>query len=134
MAYELSNDSGTLIITMSGTLTRSDLDAMATEILALERNGTYTPPRIADMRELSDIAIGFPDMSQFAERTRTRPLERSVRTGIVVANLLQRGFARMFQILNEHPRVTVTIFEDMVAARAWGECGGPVIEALPGSL
>ena len=83
-----SNDSGTLIITMSGTLTRSDLDAMATEILALERNGTYTPPRIADMR----------------------------------------------WALNEHPRVTVTIFEDIVAARAWVESGGPVIEALPRSL
>ena len=133
MPYELSNDIGTLIIKMSGTLTRSDLEALAREVIALERNGTHTPPRIADMRELSDIAIGFPEMSQFADRTRNRPLERPVRSGIVVANTLQRGFARMFQILNEHPRVTVAIFENFDDARAWVVSGGSATEPVPGS-
>ena len=119
MPYELSDETGILIIAMSGTLTRADLDALATDIITLERDGTHTPSRVADMRDLTDIAIGFPEMARFAEITRNRPLERPVRTGIVVANTLQRGFARMFQILNEHPQVTVAIFDDPVAARAW---------------
>lgn len=29
------------------------------------------------------------------------------------------GYARMFRILNEHPQVTVRIFEDETEARAW---------------
>jgi hypothetical protein len=35
------------------------------------------------------------------------------------------GFARMFQILNEHPQVTVRIFEDETSARAWIATGLP---------
>src|SRR5688500_11360658 len=132
MPYELADDNGTLLITMSGSLRRSDLDTLAPELLLLERNGTYTPSRVADMRQLSDIAIGFPEMARFADIARNRPLDRPVRTGIVVANTLQRGFARMFQILNEHPLVTVGIFENADAARAWVASGGPAVEALPG--
>ena len=117
---------------MSGALTRSDLDALATDIIVLERNGSYTPSRVADMRQLSDIAIGFPEMARFAEIARNRPLDRPVRTGIIVGSTLQRGFARMFQILNEHPLVTVAIFENVDSARAWVASGGPAVEALPG--
>ena len=131
MAYQIAIDNGTLVITMTGTLTRSDLEALATDVITLERDGTYTPSRVADMRDLADIAIGFPEMSRFAEISRNRPLERPVRTGIVVANTLQRGFARMFQILNEHPQVTVAIFDDATVARAWVESGGPAVEAVP---
>jgi hypothetical protein len=54
-----------------------------------------------------------------AERTRSRPLAAPVLSAIVVSQPVQLGYARMFQTLNEHPRVTMRIFEDVVAAREW---------------
>jgi hypothetical protein len=125
MAYRLSYDGPLLLIHLSGTLTRSDLEAIGDDVLALEQGGTNAPPRLTDLREITDAAIGYAEMSQLADRSRTRPLATRVRSALLVAQPLQLGFARMFQILNEHPNVTMQIFEDERAARAWVSGSSP---------
>ena len=119
MAYEVSFDGPILLIRFRGTLTAEDLDRVADDVLAIEQGGTITPPRLTDLRGITDAAVGYPEMARLAERTRTRPLGARVRSALVVAQPVQVGFARMFQILNEHPKVTVRIFEDEPTARDW---------------
>jgi hypothetical protein len=119
MAFSVESEGLIVLITLSGTLTGSDLQALADEVLALERGGTHTPPRLTDLRGVSDMAVGYPEVARLAERTRTRPLNAPVRSALLVKQPVQLGIARMFQILNEHPRITLRIFEDESAARTW---------------
>jgi hypothetical protein len=65
------------------------------------------------------LDVGFPDIFQLAERVRTRPLPNAVRSAIVAAAPVQIGYARMFQMMNEHPSITVEIFGVLPAAVAW---------------
>ena len=119
MAYEVAFDGPILTVRFDGTLTAADLDGIATDVISIEQGGTIAPPRLTDLRGITDIAIGYAEVARLADRTRTRPLEVRVRSAILVAQPVQVGYARMFQILNEHPKITVRIFEDEPTARAW---------------
>jgi hypothetical protein len=135
MPYRVSYDTQLVVIVLSGELVPADLDAAADEVLAIEDNGRNTPPRLSDLRDVTDASIGYADMARLAERARTRPLSADVRSAIVVAQPVQLGFARMFQILNEHPRVTIRIFDDDQTARAWlagGEATGAMTASTSG--
>ena len=129
MAFSVESGDGFVLITLSGTLTGSDLQALADEVLALERGGTHTPPRLTDLRAIDDMAVGYPEIARLTDRTRTRPLNAPVRSALLVREPVQLGIARMFQILNEHPLVTVRIFDDELAARTW--LTDPNAEATP---
>jgi hypothetical protein len=128
MAHRFGFDGPAFVIQLSGTLTRSDLEAVGNEIIALERGGTNAPNRLTDLRTVTATEVGYPEMSQLAALSRARPLSAPIRSAILVGQPLQLGFARMFQIMNDHPLVTVQIFEDEAAARAWifdvGEAAG----------
>lgn len=119
MAYSLSFDGPLLLIRCFDTLTMADLGAIVDDVIELEQGGTHTPPRMTDLRAVTDSAVRYPDLAKLAERTRTRPLAAPVLSAIVVSQPVQLGYARMFQTLNEHPHVTMRIFEDEVAAREW---------------
>ena len=125
MAYLVSYDGSLVLVQFSGTLTREDLERVGDEIIAIERGGAHTPHRLTDFRQITDIAVGYAEMSALAERSRARPLGAHIRSALVVGQPVQMGFARMFQILNEHPRVAVRIFEDETSARAWIATGLP---------
>lgn len=119
MAYRLSFDGPTLVIVLSGRLVPADLDSLGRDLLALERDGANVPHRLVDLRQVTEPLVGYAEMAKLAERLRTRALVNPVRSAIVVAQPVQLGFARMFQTLNDHPWVTVRIFEDEGEARAW---------------
>jgi hypothetical protein len=125
MTHRVSYDGSLVLIELSGTLTREDLESVGHEIIALERSAATAPHRLTDFRQIVDIAVGYPEMSVLAERSRARPLSSHIRSALVVEQPVQMGFARMFQILNEHPKVTVRIFEDETSARAWIATGLP---------
>jgi hypothetical protein len=114
-----------VLVELSGTLTREDLESVGDEIIAIERNGANTPHRLTDFRRITNTAVGYAEMSALAERSRARPLDAQIRSALVVEHPVQMGFARMFQILNEHPQVTVRIFDDEMAARVWIATGLP---------
>ena len=123
MAHRICFDGPTLTVTISGTVDADDLLAIGDAIIEIEMGGTYTPHRLVDMREIDDASIGYPEMARLVDRSRARPLHASLRSALLVAQPLQTGFARMFQILNDHPQVTVRIFEDEPSARVWLENG-----------
>ena len=119
MAYHIAFDGSLVVIKLSGTISRADLDGVGTDLFAIERGGTFTPPRLTDLREAQDSTIGYPDVARLAERSIARPLSAPVRAALLVDKPAQLGFARMFQTLNQHPLVTLQVFEDEQAARDW---------------
>lgn len=119
MAYDVAFDGPILTIRLAGTVTAADLDGLAAEVQSIEQGGTIAPPRLTDLRGITATAVGYAEVARLADLARTRPLDMRVRSAVLVAQPVQLGFARMFQILNEHPKVTVRIFEDEPAARAW---------------
>ena len=125
MAYHVSYDGSLVLVQLSGTLTRDDLDRVGDEIIAIERGGANTPHRLTDFRQITDTTVGYAEMSILAERSRARPLGAHIRSALVVEHPVQMGFARMFQILNEHPQVSVRIFDDEMTARVWIATGLP---------
>lgn len=119
MAYEISFDGPLLVISLWGTLSAAELDAIVDDVLALEQGGTNTPNRLIDLRDVSDATVGYVEVAHIASRSRVRPLARRLRSAILVAQPVQFGYARMFQMLNDHPQVTISIFDDEASARGW---------------
>jgi len=56
---------------------------------------------------------------ELAAARRARTFPNSFRSALVVAREVQKGYARMFQTLNDHPMVQIRIFEDWEAAERW---------------
>jgi len=125
MAYRIFFEGPTLVVVLSGTVEAADLHEIASEIIALEEGGTNTPNRLIDVRAIEDATVGYQDMARLADRSRARPLSAKIRSAILVGQPVQLGYARMFQILNDHPQITVRIFEDELAARVWLATGDP---------
>ena len=50
---------------------------------------------------------------------RRQRLANPIKTAILASNLVQFGFARMFQALNDHPQIVVAIFGDDEDALRW---------------
>ena len=119
MAFTIEFDGALLVVTISGNLTHSELESITDEVLAIEDGGANTPNRLTDLRQITDGAVGFVEVAHVADRSRTRPLRAPIRSALLVGQPVQRGYARMFQILNDHPQITVRIFEDEASARAW---------------
>ena len=119
MTYRMSFDGPTLMIHFTGTLTAVDLEAVADAMIAVEEEGTYTPHRLIDLRGITEPMVGYAEIAQLAERSRNRPLAAPIRSAILVGQPVQLGLARMFQILNDHPQITLHVFEDEGTARAW---------------
>ena len=119
MAYRIVFDGPLVVITLSGTISREDLVGIGTDLFAIERGGTYTPPRLTDLRGAEDSTVGYPDVARLAERSIARPLSAPVRAALLVEKPAQLGYARMFQTLNRHPLVTLQVFDNEKAARDW---------------
>jgi len=119
MPYQISYDGPILVVRFSGIVTESDLVGSAEDVIALEDRGRNTRPRLTDLREVSDSPIGYAEVANIANRVGHRPLSSAIRSAFLVSQPVQFGFARMFQTLNQHPQVTVGIFEDEAAARHW---------------
>ena len=132
MAYHIVFDGTLVVITLTGTITREDLEGIGTDLFAIERGGTYTPPRLTDLRGAEDATVGYPDVARLAERSIARPLSGRVRAALLVEKPAQFGYARMFQTLNRHPLVTLQVFKGEKAARDWlagSDSEGP--DAIP---
>ena len=128
MPYEISYDGPILVVRYFGIVTESDLVGSANDVIALEDHGRAPRPRLTDLRAASDSPIGYAEVANIADRVGHRPLSSTIRSAFLVDKPVQFGFARMFQTLNEHPQVTIRIFEDEAAARRWlvdGSVDGP---------
>lgn len=119
MAVELWHDGPWITVTFSGTITGADIETLFTQVFELEGRLPMTPDRLVDLGASSTVAIGFADIASAANRRLDVAPANPIRTALVAHTPAQRGYARMFQTLNDHPAVTIEVFEDRASAEAW---------------
>lgn len=108
-----------LRLTMSGTLSQEDLRRVAIVAAEVEDASTVIPNRLVDFTEVESLAFGFPDVLLLAAERRNRDYANDFKCALVVASDVQMGYARMYQTLNDNPRIRLQIFTDRTAAEAW---------------
>lgn len=119
MPFHMTSEPAFFLVAFFDPLTRHDLQAAADAIAAIEGTLPLTPHRLTDLRQVSETELTYADMLAFVERRKTRRLANPIKSAIVASRPVQMGFARMFQILNDHPQIEVQVFDTMAEARAW---------------
>jgi hypothetical protein len=119
VALDIEMREDILRIRLHETVSQQDLTHLADEVLALEARVEPVPDRLSDLTAAAQFEVGFSDFHELTLRRRTSHLPNDIRSAILVATEVQFGLARMFQTLNDHPRVTVEIFRDLSEALAW---------------
>jgi hypothetical protein len=112
-----------LVMRCTGALTASDLRPMPALTAAFDASRAVTPNRLIDLRGVQSFEVGFAELLDFVRARRDAPLSGPTRTAFVTAGTVQYGMARMFQSLNDNAHITVEIFDDPAAARAWLRAG-----------
>jgi hypothetical protein len=108
-----------IVIRMSGSVSLPELLEHAEAIAVIEANQPVTPHRIAILPSGLVCDLSFAELHAFAAKRRVAPLKNPVKSAIVAGDAVQFGFARMYQSLNEHPRLQVEIFQSEPVALAW---------------
>jgi hypothetical protein len=108
-----------LHIDFSGVITGRDLIDGTAAVRVLEETGSRVPDRTADLSETTAWEIGFAEMDQFVAARKAVTFRNTFKTAIIAPQPVQIGFARMFQLLNNHPQITIEVFSDLASAKAW---------------
>lgn len=119
MSFAIVEEKDFVRIRLYGVLTSQDMIELAAAADGLETGREIVPHRLADMREVTEVQIRFPDVSRFADTRRQRRFPNTFKSAVLVGNAVQSGMARMFRTLNDNPQIDVEIFEDEATALAW---------------
>jgi len=119
MAYEMRTEGGVLKIVFSGTFTNADMSRAATELVEVEASSDIVPHRSADLRPVDRLEIDFKGVFGVTDARRRRNLRNPIKTAIIASDIVQFGFARMFQTLNDHPQIVIAIFGNDESAHQW---------------
>ena len=103
---------------MFGVLDLKELEAIAAEVERLEDAGTVGD-RLTDLSELERIDVGFEEVFAVALKRALREIRTPIRSALVASKPVQFGFARMFQMLNDNPRIQIRIFGSLQEAEQW---------------
>jgi hypothetical protein len=123
MAFDVEMAGSYMRIRLYDTLTDADLRGLAEAVIVIEAPLTTTPSRVADLSGLTRLEVGYNGVDALAQRRRDIRVKGTSRTALVVANDMQFGVARMYQTLNDHPKITTEIFRDLESALAWVAAG-----------
>jgi hypothetical protein len=119
MPYQIIQESVFFRIMFLDDITSQDLVSLAVEIAAIEHALPVALHRLTDLSQVSMTELSYPDVLAFVGRRKAEQLKNSVKSAIVASMPVQVGFARMFQILNDHPQIEVQLFETLAEAEAW---------------
>jgi hypothetical protein len=119
MPYTIVIEPSFLRIVFQGAVTSHDLQALANDVLAIEAGRTVTPHRLNDFSAMTEPFLTYPVVRAFVARRKPQPLANVVKSAMVAPRPILLGFARMFQILNEHPQIAIEIFATVADAEIW---------------
>jgi hypothetical protein len=119
MTLEITQDPELIRVRLSGVFTPEDLTEIGNAADEIERGRDPVPSRITDMTAVTELKIGYPEVKALANRRRAIPFSNAFKSAIVVRTPAQKGMARMFQTLNDNPRITIEIFDDEPSALDW---------------
>lgn len=118
MPFEIRDEGKYHSARLFGVLDRADLNAMTTEVERLEDAGVLID-RITDLTSLERIDVGFEEVFAVAQRRAERKVAAPIKSALVANRPVQFGFARMFQMLNDNPRILIRIFGSLQEAEQW---------------
>jgi hypothetical protein len=118
MPFEIRDEGGFYAARLFGVLNSSELDAVSAEVDKLEDAGLLKD-RLTDLTGLDHIDVGFEEVFALAHRRALRPITAPVRSALVACKPLQVGFARMFQMLSDNPRIQIRVFGSLQEAEQW---------------
>ena len=119
MPYHITTEANLLRIEFFDEFSPRDLKTLADTLQEIDQRLAVTPVRLADLRNVSGQKLTFADMYTFVKRRQLQVFNNPVKTALVATHPASKGFARMFQTLNDHPQVEVQIFSTMEAAEEW---------------
>jgi hypothetical protein len=119
MPYTITIEPAFLRIVLYGAVTSQDLQALADAVLAIEASRAVTPHRLNDFSAMVEPYLTYAAVRAFVERRKPQTLANVVKSAMVAPRPILLGFARMFQILNEHPDITIEIFSTVEDAEVW---------------
>jgi hypothetical protein len=119
MPYSYEEVRGVLRVTLKGALTSEELHNFITEMEELLQKRKKWPDNLLDLRTVELKKLGFTDMMSFAKRRESVVPPHAIRTALVAESPVITGFARMFQSMNNNPKITVEVFPTLAAADAW---------------
>lgn len=100
-------------------LSVADLIKMAVDVTQLESGRESIPPRITSLTQVTQFEVSYLQVSELARRRRASTPPNEFKSAIVAVTQAQRGFARMYQTLLDHPKIHLEIFSEMHEAEAW---------------
>jgi hypothetical protein len=119
MPYQITPEPHFLRIVLSGDLTRAELRAALQDLVVWESASTVVPHRLTDLRLVKSSELKADDIIAAAEARKAQRFRNPFRSAIVASDPARYGYARMFQIMNTHPDITVEVFADEAAAIKW---------------
>jgi hypothetical protein len=119
MPYTIHEVDGILRVVFRGTFVNHDLSRGGDELDRIERSAVVVPHRISDMRPVERLEIDFAGVLDFALARRRLQFKNSFKSAIIAPDVAHFGFARMYQILIDHPQILISIFGDEESALVW---------------
>jgi hypothetical protein len=118
MPFEISDEGNFHSARLFGVLDRADLNALIEQVERLEDQGLLAD-RLTDLTALDRIDVGFEEVFALAMKRGERKVLTPIRSALVANRPVQFGFARMFQMLNDNPRIQIRIFGNLEEAQRW---------------
>jgi hypothetical protein len=118
MPFEIRDEGKYFSARLFGVLDRAELDAIMNEVERLEDTGVLID-RLTDLTALDRIDVGFEEVFAWAARRAERKVTQPIKSALVANRPLQFGFARMFQMLNDNPRIQIRVFGNLEEAQQW---------------
>ena len=118
MPFEIRDEGKYYSARLFGILDRAELNAMTNEVERLEDAGVLID-RLTDLTALERIDVGFEEVFALAARRAERKVATPIKSALVANRPVQFGFARMFQMLNDNPRIQIRIFGNLDEAQQW---------------
>jgi len=119
MPFAIDSSQAVIRFTLSGTLTNQDLQELGSEAERLDRSFAVVPHRLTDCRPITRLEINFGGVLALARERLKLEFPNTFKSAIVAGDVVQYGFARMFETLNDHPQIVIAVFSDEAEAMRW---------------
>jgi hypothetical protein len=112
-------EEGILRMEFFGHFTTEDLMGALAEVEKIEREVRPTPHRITETGGITTSDNRFLQVLALTQRRKATRFPNAFKSAVVAPRPADVGMARSFQMLNDHPQITIEIFPDLAAAKAW---------------
>jgi|APFre7841882654_1041346.scaffolds.fasta_scaffold106955_2 hypothetical protein len=119
MPYEFSASEDFYTIRLYGRLTDEDLERLFAEMEKAENTAPVALNRVTDATDVLFFEIHSDPVTALTERRRTVRLKNTIKSAIIVRREVALGYARLFQMLHDHPQIEIRTVNNREEALNW---------------